>query len=247
MNNFSNGLKNELLARREQLRGLTNQSKIQGDYHESLIREFILRFIDKRLSVKHGLIINDKNERSGECDVIIYENEKKPLFESGETVIVNEEDVRFVIQVKSKLTSTTLKLAINNLQKVKKLNHQIMCWIVGFETKLLFKTLYLNARRSGVVNFLHAFHSDMEREDKSLLDIQMESFVNFIRQCGDYSQYCYTGDLMLYKKGKFDPALVLTEDDQKNKTVLSEIYSKGLSYVLKNEDHFSSSFERPME
>ena len=78
MDNYSYGLRDELLAKREQLRGLTKQSRIQGDYHEALIKEWFLRFIDDKLSVKNGLIINGKQERSGECDIIIFNNEKKP-------------------------------------------------------------------------------------------------------------------------------------------------------------------------
>jgi len=83
MNNYYRELKNELLAKRGQLRSLTLQSKVQGDYHEALIREFISRFIDDKLSVKTGLIYNEEYKRSRECDVIVYEKGKKTLFESG--------------------------------------------------------------------------------------------------------------------------------------------------------------------
>ena len=76
MKNYYRELKNELLAKRGQLRSLTIQSKIQGDYHEALIRDFISRFIDDKLSVKHGLIYNDDNQKSRECDVIVYEKGK---------------------------------------------------------------------------------------------------------------------------------------------------------------------------
>jgi hypothetical protein len=141
MNDYYEELEKEFFAKREQLRKLTLQTKIQGDYHEALVREFISRFIDDRLSVKHGLIYDDKGQRSRECDVIIIEKGRKPLFESGDLVIVNEKHVKFVIQVKSKLTSGTLKNAIANLEEVKKLDNNIMCWIIGFESKLLFNQL----------------------------------------------------------------------------------------------------------
>jgi hypothetical protein len=159
---------------------------------------------------------------------------------------VNQDYVKFVFQVKSTLTSQTLKLAIDNLQEVKRLNKNIMCWIVGFETKLLFRTLYLNARRSGAVRFLHAFYSERKRESKSLLDSQMKLFVDLIRQCGDYSTYGYVKDFVIYREGKGKPALLLGEDEQKNKTILSEIYSKSLWDLSKCRNLLADSFERPL-
>ena len=247
MNNYYQELKNELLAKREQLRALTLQSKIQGDYHEALIRDLISRFIDEKLAVKHGLIYNDKKQRSNECDVIVYEKGKKPLFESGDLVIVNQEFVKFVFQVKSTLTSDTLKKAIDNLQEVKKLNKNIMCWIVGFETKLLFRTLYLNARRSGTVQFLQAFHSEKKRESKSLLNSQTKMFVDLIRQCGDYPKYGHVNDFVIYKEGQGKPSLLLTEDEQKNKAILSEIYSTSLWDVLDDRGFSVSSWDAPRD
>jgi hypothetical protein len=244
MSNYYLELKKELLAKREQLRNLTRQSKLQGDYHEALIRDFISRFIDDKLAVKHGLIFNNE-QLSRECDIIIYEKGKKPLFESGDLVIVNEEFVKFVVQVKSTITSATLKRAIDNLREVKKINKNIMCWIVGFETKLLFRTMYLNARRSGAVQFLHAFHSEKKRESESLLGFQMRMFVDFIRQCGDYPRYCHVNDFVIYKEGKGKPALLLTEDEQKNEAILSEIYSKDLWDALNRREFLSSNWDSP--
>ena len=42
---YYENLKKELLAKRGTVRSLTRQSKIQGDYHESLVRDFVRRFI----------------------------------------------------------------------------------------------------------------------------------------------------------------------------------------------------------
>jgi len=53
-------------------------------------------------------------------------------------------------------------------------------------------------------------------------------FVDLIRQCGDYTKYSRVNDFVIYKEGKGKPALLLTEDEQKNEAILSEIYSKDL-------------------
>jgi len=227
MEGYYEGLKKELLSKREQLRSLTRQPKIQGDYYEALVRDFVSRFIDDPLSVKHGLIYDHKGQKSRECDVIIYEKGKKPLFESGDLVIINEEDVRFVIQVKSRLISSTLKDAIENLREVKKLNNQIMCWIVGFETKLLLKTMYLKAWRSGVVQYLQVFCSDRKNEDMSLLSNQMMFFIEAVIRCRDFQKYGYTNDFVIHQKDRFRIALSHGNKEEEIAKKLSRIYSLG--------------------
>jgi len=235
--------KKELLAKREKVKALTNQPKIIGDYCEELIRDFVSKRIDDKYSVKHGLIYDQKGQRSKECDAIIFEKGKF-LVEYGDLVIVDQDFVKFVMQVKSTLNSDSLQKAILNLESVKRLNKHIMGWIVGFETKIHFKTLYRNASKSRSVQFLHAFDSKMERESKSLLSSQMKLFRNTISQCGDYSKYGWTDDLVIYKEGKGRPALILGKDQQKNDIILSEIYTKGLWNVMKN-SNLTFGFEPP--
>lgn len=124
---YYDGLKKELLAKREVIKSLTRQSKIQGDYYEALIRDFVRRFIPERFRVGYGLLYDEEGRRSRECDVVIYDAlDRKPLFKSQDLVIVNSKDVKFVMQVKSILTSKSLKEAINNLKSVKSLNKNIM-------------------------------------------------------------------------------------------------------------------------
>lgn len=244
MNDYYEGLKNELLSKRKQLRSLTRQSKIQGDYYEALVREFVRRFVDDSLSVKHGLILGHNGRKSPECDVIIYEKGKKPLFESGDLVIINQEDVRFVIQVKSRLDSTTLKSAIENLRKVKNLNKQIMCWIIGFDTKLLIKTLYLQAWRSGVVQYLQVFCSNRKTEDKTLLSNQMMFFIEAVRRCRDFSKYGYTSDLVIHREERFRLALNNTDEEKAIVRKLSRVYSLGYeNYWKEISEPFNNMFK----
>ena len=48
------------------------------------------------------------------------------------TAIAYPDNVKFVIQVKSKLTSKTLKATVSNLGTIKMINPQIMCGVVEF-------------------------------------------------------------------------------------------------------------------
>jgi hypothetical protein len=217
-------VKEELLAKREQLRTLTRQSKIQGDLSEALIREFIARHIDDRFAVKYGVLFDGKGKSSGECDVIIYEKKDKPYFEFGDLVIASSDAVRFVVQIKSSLTSSTLKDAIDSLKVVKKLNKNIWCWIVAYRTTLLFKTLYLNAWRSKSVQFLHAFLSNKKTENKTLLNAQMEQFVNTIRSCRNHSQYSWSDSLQVCQTDTDRIVLPSDSDATRIKSIISSIY-----------------------
>lgn len=196
---YYENLKNELLAKRGTVRSLTRQSKIQGDYHEALVRDFVGRFIPQEYEVGHGIIFNDMmQERSRECDVIIYSiRERRPLFKSQSLVIVDSRDVKIVMQVKSMLTSKTLKESIQNLRVVKKLNQNILCWIFGFETNVLLYTLYLNAWKSGAVQFLHAFKSQCKTERNELIGSQMKFFVDLLRRYTEPGSG-YTEALVIY-------------------------------------------------
>jgi hypothetical protein len=224
MQDYYCNLREELFVKRKQLRTLTLQSKIQGDFSEALIREFLVKFIADSFAVKHGILYDDKGKSSKECDIIIYEKDNKPWFEFGDLVIANPEDVRFVIQIKSSITSSTLKSAIDNLKAVKKLNKNIWCWIVGYETTLLFRTLYLNAWRSRSVQFLHAFRSGRKIENKSLLNAQMEQFVKTIRHCGNYSQYSWSDSLHVCQTDTDRIVLPSDSDEKKIKSIISGIY-----------------------
>jgi len=219
-------IKNELVARLNQLIELpiSLPPKIHGDYFEDLLRDFIRRYLDKRLyEVKRGVIYDNKGQNSRECDLIIYNKGKAPLFESENLVIVNQDDVKFVLEVKSTLDSKKLSDALNSLKEVKKLNKHIMCWIVGFKTEMLIRTLYRKAWQSGSVQFLQVFHSKMAREKKWLIDNQTKFFVNTIRQCGEFAKYGYTDDFVIYRDGRH--RLALTKDKQESENILSQLGS----------------------
>jgi hypothetical protein len=239
-------LKKKLFTDWEQLRTLTRQSKIKGDFSEALIRQFLSGFIADKFAVKHGILCDDKGESSKECDVIIYEKDNKPLFEFGDLVVAKPEDIRFVIQIKSRITSSTLKSAIDNLKAVKKLNKYIWCWIVGYETTLLFRTLYLHAWRSRSVQFLHAFQSSRKTENKQLLNRQMEYFVKAVRRCVDYNQYSWSDSLLVCQTDRDSIVLEAHSDEKKIKSIISSIYENS-GNLLQHRKYIKLQYERPTD
>lgn len=109
-----------------------------GRYVETLIREYLKRFLPKELEVLTGFIlrpavktgVNDRS-RSGEqdthssqLDIIIYDSGKYPIFQRfGDNVIVPPEGVIGIISVKKKLRRTHITEEICALKLASKLCH----------------------------------------------------------------------------------------------------------------------------
>jgi hypothetical protein len=245
---YYESLKDELLAKRNVVRSLTRQSKVQGDYHEALIRDFVERFIPQGYEVGHGIIFDDNMKKSRECDVIIYSiKERRPLFKSQDMIMVNAKDVRIVMQVKSRLYSKTLKESISNLSAVKILNRNILGWVVGFETNTLLKTLYYNAWKSRTVQFVHVFESKCKTENETLIESQMKFFVDLLRlytQSGSGSTEAlviYDGDYGGRRTGWIalhEPreGYEFEKEAERVKNTLNNIYQKGF-WNLWNSDY----------
>lgn len=96
-----------------------------GIYREKIIGEFIAPFLPSRLAVGSGFIITSKDNISTQCDIIIYDKEHTPVIENTEQRFFPVECVVGVIEVKSKLTKSTLKDALIKLTKIKNMKNDI--------------------------------------------------------------------------------------------------------------------------
>lgn len=96
-----------------------------GMYREKIIKEFLSPFLPARLAMGSGFIITSKNRISTQCDIIIYDKEHTPIIENSEQRFFPVECVVGVIEVKSKLTKTTLKEALIKLTAIKDLRNDI--------------------------------------------------------------------------------------------------------------------------
>ena len=233
---YYESLTKEIFSRYETITSLTQQTKIKGDYTEAIVRDFVGRFLPRRYEVVHGLVYNSKTgKKSPECDVIVYDIERAaPLFKSEDLVIVDGNYVRIVMQVKSQLTSTTLKEAIKNLKLVKEINSHIIGWIVGFEAKDLLKTMYFNSWKSHVVQFLQIFSSKC-KENPELLKSQMKFFVENLRNYAVpfFSPTYPQKNFVLYDFSNEVPTFSFrdNENEREVKRVLSDIHARGFQTV----------------
>lgn len=223
MQNFYSSLRDGLLAKRKEITSIVQQTKIKGDYSEALIRDFIQQHISQAFTVGHGIIYDERNGKtSGECDGLIYFTNVKPITQYQDLVITTPDSIKFAIQVKSTLNSSTLKEAIKNLQSVKEMNDGILCWVVGFTARTLLKTLYFNAWKSGVIQYLHVFESRCKTEDKELLEKQTSSFIHFLKQ--DIGTYAKRIHFMIHNKKGEMVVLDRDYDEQKVKEILTALY-----------------------
>lgn len=96
-----------------------------GMYRERIVSDLLKPFLPNRLAVGTGFIITHQNNRSTQCDLIIYDKENTPVIENGEQRFFPVECVVGVVEVKSKLTKTTLTEALRKLSTIKKLRKDI--------------------------------------------------------------------------------------------------------------------------
>lgn len=107
-----------------------------GRYVETLIREYLKRYLPKDLDVLTGFIMrpavktglnnrmrkNEQDDNSTQLDIWIYDSAKYPMFQRfGDSVIVPPEGVAGVISVKKKLKDTDIGHEVMALKNVSKL------------------------------------------------------------------------------------------------------------------------------
>lgn len=95
-----------------------------GRYVETLIREYLKRYLPKDLEVLTGFIMrpavktglnnkmrkNEQDDNSTQLDILIYDSAKYPIFQRfGDSVIVPPEGVVGIISVKKKLKDTDIE------------------------------------------------------------------------------------------------------------------------------------------
>ena len=96
-----------------------------GMYRERIVSDLIKPFLPSRLAVGTGFIITHQNNQSTQCDLIIYDKENTPVIENGDQRFFPVECVVGVVEVKSKLTKSTLTETLRKLTEIKKLRKDI--------------------------------------------------------------------------------------------------------------------------
>lgn len=96
-----------------------------GMYRERIVSDLLKPFLPSRLDVGTGFIITHQGKQSTQCDLIIYDKENTPVIENGDQRFFPVECVVGVVEIKSKLTKSTLTEALQKLSKIKELRKDI--------------------------------------------------------------------------------------------------------------------------
>ena len=109
-----------------------------GRYVETLIREYLKKYLPRELEVLTGFILrpavkteldnrsrrNKEDTNSSQLDIIVYNSGRYPVFQRfGESVIVPPEGVIGIISVKKKLNTNHIIPEIESLRSASKLCH----------------------------------------------------------------------------------------------------------------------------
>ncbi len=98
---------------------VSGQPSDTGFNREDVLKKWLIRHLPKRVSPElGGRIIDSYNNVSGQVDIVIYDD-VTPRFGAFPKQYFFAEGVVTAIQVKSNLTSSELKLAVDNLATVK--------------------------------------------------------------------------------------------------------------------------------
>lgn len=93
-----------------------------GAEAEIILRDFLNDHLPKRFAADTGCVIDDQNNISMQTDIIIYDALNSPIFRKGKRVLILPNDnVASVIEVKSKLNKDELKDAAKKVASTKAL------------------------------------------------------------------------------------------------------------------------------
>lgn len=99
----------------------------EGSYKEAILSSVIRRFLPTSMSLGTGFIIkkeNDDFKTSTQIDIIIYDNTYPVLFKEGDFIITTPENVKGIIEVKTKLNSSDISNAVSKATKNGNLTNQ---------------------------------------------------------------------------------------------------------------------------
>lgn len=97
-----------------------------GVYREKICKRFLRQFIPNDFDISSGFVVNNIGLISTQCDIVIYHKETTPLISDyNNNFFFTNETVVAIGEVKSKLSKTELKKALNKLAICKQIRKNI--------------------------------------------------------------------------------------------------------------------------
>ena len=150
---FQKSIGKELLTIKNRVRNLIGSANRgeEGRYKESVLKKMIREYLPHNLSIGNWFIVS-KNEGqshiSKQIDIIIYDNRYPVVFRDEDFVIITQDMVKAIIEVKSKINSSwnnDLRNVVNNLKRLED-----------------FKILQRKIRKNSVFSWIFAYEKGMQ-------------------------------------------------------------------------------------
>ena len=107
----------------DQARFALQHPGLKGSALEEGFRQFLRKYLPKKLDISQGVIVDSQGNSSKQLDVIISDAHCTPIFfQSGDTRVIPSEMVYAVIEVKTKLDIAELNRCLDNMASVRALS-----------------------------------------------------------------------------------------------------------------------------
>src|SRR6266852_3018057 len=120
---YYQGIVQQLRSEVDSINSLFQHQGVKGSGNESVLRELLTKFIPKRFGIGTGVVIDRNGTQSRQCDIVIYDTMLYPSLLSLTNVHFFPVDIVYAtIEIKTTLTSDSIKEALTNIASVQQLN-----------------------------------------------------------------------------------------------------------------------------
>lgn len=121
---YYQGITQQLRGEVDFINSIFEHQGVKGEGNETILRDLITKFIPRKYGVGTGVVIDRHGEQSKQCDIIIYDTVLYPSFMSMTSVHLFPVDIVYaVVEVKTRFTSESAKMAKANIASVKALDY----------------------------------------------------------------------------------------------------------------------------
>lgn len=120
---YYRGISQQLRSEVDFINTLFHHQGVKGAGNEAVLRELLTKFIPGRYGVGTGVVIDRLEKQSHQCDIVIYDKLHYPSLLSLTSAHLFPVDIVYAtIEVKTTLTATCAKQALDNIRSVSTLS-----------------------------------------------------------------------------------------------------------------------------
>lgn len=175
---FQKSIGNELLTIRNRVRNLIGSAHRgeEGRYKESVLKKMIREYLPHNLSIGSWFIVSKNGGQSHiskQIDILIYDNSYPVVFRDEDFVIITQDMVKAIIEVKSNVAKSwknSLRNLVNNFNRLEN-----------------FEILQDGIRENSVFSWIFAYENEKEIKKTTNLDIE-NTIKKFLKEYTNYTK-----------------------------------------------------------